>query len=919
MTLPYDNLSWIQNGEPVSGGSGGSSEGTTNRPLLQLLENDKSLDARTSQTGILEIIEGAITNNEIAPTANIEESKLNLLFRGKPRVTGGTYVTTAQLADDLYATTSYLKTIVSASMMEQLAALAKGYLAGSGFEKKGKHKLNENVINEGMWVWDKSAQQSKGFISYGFAGADYEGISSTPYPILNANGISIRFDDGRLLNSAYITLDKLPPVSNADVGIRQDFAFVEVWTEKLTDKDFIYPYGNVQYRSDTWNGITLVKGAFTGAESYSNYGSWQAANDLVGYGAVWSTLDPVAKKAFSDDKFNNIFISDGGELIQLRYRIRIIQGISGEWENVSNFTKALCCVSPAQVAPQGLNISANDIYTPTSTINYGSYVAYNDSAVVAANANNGCWVAKPGTNAVAFDNQCYAIPLFAINRRNAGAYHPVFNPMGAAMSTTTANVAVEWYESNRNYTSIADCFSYKTSGNLLSSQSGRPDGLFYDIIDERDILDLRYDSNVTVDYNRVVDDLFFKYLKKSLRGWGGVPHMSAPVSGTLDTITLSSIFGTQCTQLTFIGESLTSSGTRTSIEGVGFISDGLRYYRVVSSIVSTDTVLILDPRHGDLSTTFTKDKSYSFIATNTQTPKSRTVQFAEILGNPQNYPAVWKTYGVYGYPLLADENGDNTLLTTTRYDFTSSSAHLVKCFKLSNVVKYPTNVNVQMLKSNGTWYNHTYNFYAYDTTDINLLVDNTEIVDRGCSFSSTLNTVAINFSRFAPALGFVDATEMALKTVIMFTYEVDPTPFTRGDEATSIDKPVLAYSNVFISNIKGCTLSKHLIGKVSIVGHGDEVGEGILFTVRRKTDGTFSPSSVLRHLAIDVDDGNVPMVKAFPFLSEDGGLLRLNILFGEVTTPSNDNGWLQVTNSDKIADNAICGVVYLNTNIFFKE
>jgi hypothetical protein len=38
-TLPNENLTYIQNGEPVSGGVSGNSDGVLNRPLVQLHNN----------------------------------------------------------------------------------------------------------------------------------------------------------------------------------------------------------------------------------------------------------------------------------------------------------------------------------------------------------------------------------------------------------------------------------------------------------------------------------------------------------------------------------------------------------------------------------------------------------------------------------------------------------------------------------------------------------------------------------------------------------------------------------------------------------------------------------------------------------------------------------------------------------------
>jgi len=44
--LVNEAISWLQNGEPVTGGSGGNSDGVLNRPLVQLLANDNGLQDR---------------------------------------------------------------------------------------------------------------------------------------------------------------------------------------------------------------------------------------------------------------------------------------------------------------------------------------------------------------------------------------------------------------------------------------------------------------------------------------------------------------------------------------------------------------------------------------------------------------------------------------------------------------------------------------------------------------------------------------------------------------------------------------------------------------------------------------------------------------------------------------------------------
>ena len=44
--LVNEAISWLQNGEPITGGSGGDSVGVLNRPLVQLFANDNGLQDR---------------------------------------------------------------------------------------------------------------------------------------------------------------------------------------------------------------------------------------------------------------------------------------------------------------------------------------------------------------------------------------------------------------------------------------------------------------------------------------------------------------------------------------------------------------------------------------------------------------------------------------------------------------------------------------------------------------------------------------------------------------------------------------------------------------------------------------------------------------------------------------------------------
>ena len=104
----------------------------------------------------------------------------------------------------------------------------------------------------------------------------------------------------------------------------QHLAFLEVWEESITDKDFAYPFGNTQYRGGDIDGLTgITEGTFEGADTYSLFSdSWQQPGDLVGKGYVWSNLSDTDKVKLASNPDNNIY-KDGDNWVQVRYRVRV--------------------------------------------------------------------------------------------------------------------------------------------------------------------------------------------------------------------------------------------------------------------------------------------------------------------------------------------------------------------------------------------------------------------------------------------------------------------------------------------------------------------------------------------------------------------------------------------------------------------
>lgn len=78
MDLVNEAITWLQNGEPVTGGSGGNSDGVMNRPLVELLANDNGLQDRVDivadDDGYIKkaISSLKITETDAATTARVQ-------------------------------------------------------------------------------------------------------------------------------------------------------------------------------------------------------------------------------------------------------------------------------------------------------------------------------------------------------------------------------------------------------------------------------------------------------------------------------------------------------------------------------------------------------------------------------------------------------------------------------------------------------------------------------------------------------------------------------------------------------------------------------------------------------------------------------------------------------------------------------
>ena len=250
--LPHENLNWITNGEPGTGSPDGSTpDGVLNRPIKQNLENIKQLrdtfneehtDSGQHTTSMLKSkLNLAITDNEIASNAHINESKVDLLLKGKTRPGGGTYSNSGELADDVLSWVTLRNQVPTRAEFEAFAERVRRAMAASGFVEWGASYDRYGKINDGMWTYGISRL----LMGYNLYTTPYTLNSKTRYPVVNVNGYLLSLRGGSTVIKTLDTNDiKFPsPPSSPDQLYRQDLVLLECWHEAVDEKDVVFPYG----------------------------------------------------------------------------------------------------------------------------------------------------------------------------------------------------------------------------------------------------------------------------------------------------------------------------------------------------------------------------------------------------------------------------------------------------------------------------------------------------------------------------------------------------------------------------------------------------------------------------------------------------------------------------------------------------
>ena len=346
-----------------------------------------------------------------------------------------------------------------------------------------------------------------------------------------ANTLIYVYDSG----TVEISSISIMPATESVIITRTDLGFKETFEELVSLKDIVVPGGGVQDGRTSWEGIDLVGLDTLGVgQGYSAFGEWDTTTQ--GKGVKWSTLSTEDKKTFLADPENHIFLNSAGELVQTRFRIRVIEGLGDEWdwENFFNtYTSRIYGTIGTSINLDSQGISE----TPTKLTEIANVQRY---VVPYHNGDSEDRSSMRNLNSdsnLSYSGYVNSIPLFTCQRLNSGAYSPVHNPYGTAplVNTTEDGASLKWYEATaKKPLSTADCFKIGTGyagnfvvegrGSIASGQSGRDDQfLYYDAIYSGLITDLRIDCN-KMDKKALLESTVRKAIAGEFRGKGKVPY-----------------------------------------------------------------------------------------------------------------------------------------------------------------------------------------------------------------------------------------------------------------------------------------------------------------------------------------------------------------------------------------------------------
>ena len=619
---------------------------------------------------------------------------------------------------------------------EAAAATRRNQYAGSGVIEPGKHQTSNPYVNEGVYMWAGLANGL--YMGLATSATGVGGVSRTFHPVFNVHGyeLHIRGVNRSILSGNSGNQINLPAAPETlELANRIDLVMLEVWHELVSLKGVLYAFGNVHFTDTGYTApdgtyMPCSNGTFPGANTYSLHGVWQGAGTQYGRGISLSSITKEQLSAFVAAPENNCY-RDGSNLVQVRFRIRVLPGPGVYWQSLSTMLAANSSVVQYdinnRVSPQGMMVTpvyGVDFKTPTSGFGQTQYYipsTDNQTTPGAWHAFQNVPLPRLLDPQVGYLGKCWAMPLLLVKRRNKGAYHPYWNRNGTAYVNRTV-ASGKWYEATAiPYVSAADAFNFVSSqdtftpganantGDIASGLSGRPDGRFYDEVNEADILDLRTSAHKIHDFCRLNSKAEDSLVGNLVRGWQ--PSLQIPLV-TLGTVAYGA--GGSPAGTNFNGylnnidhrpqnypmRYLDVKGARFFYVGVMYRftdwATSLGYIRIqkwdgaawidgdfTADIPTGAQVKLLLPR-APLFTTIANTDDYS-----------RSNLCCDIFGDPQSLPASWTdptTPEMSGVPVFVAEDGSSLIPDGT-----------AKTFKLSRKCSGSPVLLLYTADSGATW------------------------------------------------------------------------------------------------------------------------------------------------------------------------------------------------------------------------
>lgn len=688
-----------------------------------------------------------------------------------------------------------------------------------------------------------------------------------------------------------------------DAISRSDLVFLESWHEDISEKNIVYPLGNVQYLGGNTDGLTgIANGSFSGFETYSLFGNWQTPSSLIGKGYVWSSLTEAQKKAFISNPDNNCYL-DGDKVIQVRYRARVVQGLRDIDKNPFSWLGGYLGDTPFDTLSNIVVAKGKKVLIPSDYKTYANRLSEGTYSLNSSNSIQGIGLISDAASIIqgysesniAYEGKCFALPIALVHRRNQGMYHPVYNPNG----TKKASDDKFWYDTTVAFTSISDCFNptkLLTASGYIGSVSGRPDGLFYDQVHESDILDLRNSSKKPEDYNRLMTREFNKLVAGTNRGkeseiqiysiqnrvlnYGafasanntkGYLIQNADVVGLPITLTTGEI---QNYPIVMVVKTGADAGKILSTRAY-FKSDSTYLIFGDNNILPSDLIRYTD---GTIPSTLTGQTVDIYIAYKTTRTKSNTLLCCDIIGNPTNYPTSWKQSGAFGVPLIVAEDGTSLLPDGAR-----------DTFKLSRKANATPLLCLRSTDSGVTW---------------------TSFIP---TFSTTTNAITL--------------TDEPANNLVMVYYQTHTSMAVPTNSSE-----ILSFGDITAINYndkeQGAYLVNTLIGKIPVGTSAPTLLSKPLKTTSINPISKFFDSSygfdAPTHETISFYNANTPAVKILPYLTRTNGKAYLNLVFKEMkyngTSWGDDNKFNIVNNVSTTTDNngqtVLIGQKKVELNVF---